>query len=142
MIGLVAHDARKAELMRWVRAHRLALQYETVVATAATARGLREEVGLPAAAVRAVASGPVGGDQQIGALIAQGELAGLVFFWDPLWAAPHASDVFALLRLATLHNVPTAVNLASAEAIVAAGLDRLRRVRGAGPPLHRVPGGG
>ncbi|MER5885398.1 methylglyoxal synthase [Streptomyces sp. NPDC001941] len=124
MIALVAHDERKTALLEWAEEHRLALKREKVVATGTTARLLRERLGLQ---VTAVASGPEGGDQQIGALITTGEVSALVFFWDPLWAAPHAADVHALLRIATLHNIPVATNTAGADVMAAVGFPRLDR---------------
>ncbi|MER5950398.1 methylglyoxal synthase [Streptomyces sp. NPDC001904] len=119
MIALVAHDGRKKDLVEWARCHRGGLANENLVGTRSTAELLREELDLP---VRGLASGPSGGDQQIGAAIVAGEVSVLVFFWDPLWAAPHGDDVRALLRIATLHNVTVAVNPASADAMLSIDL--------------------
>ena len=117
VIALVAHDGLKPALLQWAKAHRRELSRYNLMGTGATARMLEGELRLP---VREMASGPEGGDQQIGAEIVAGSVSMLVFFWDPLWAAPHGCDVQALLRIATLNNIPVAVNAASADAMVLA----------------------
>ncbi|MFB6521266.1 methylglyoxal synthase [Streptomyces sp. NPDC056401] len=114
MIALVAHDQRKNDLLNWVRRNHRAVTRHGLVGTSSTARLLRSELGLQ---IRSVESGPHGGDQQIGSMVISGDVTSLVFFWDPLWAAPHVHDVLALVRIAVLRNIPVALNPASAEAM-------------------------
>ncbi|MCP3754377.1 methylglyoxal synthase [Streptomyces sp. TBY4] len=114
MIALVAHDQRKNDLLNWVRRNRRAVTRHGLVGTSSTARLLRSELGLQ---IRSVESGPHGGDQQIDSMVISGDVTSLVFFWDPLWAAPHVHDVLALVRIAVLRNIPVALNPASAEAM-------------------------
>lgn len=111
-IGLVAHDHKKQELLEWAGAHRELLAPHQLVATGTTGGVLEAALELP---VQKFNSGPLGGDQQIGALISVGGLDALVFFWDPLNPAPHDPDVKALLRLCSVWNVPVACNRASAD---------------------------
>jgi methylglyoxal synthase len=120
-VGMVAHDERKAELARWLAKHRKIFMQAEIVATGTTAKLLRKRC--PELSIDALASGPLGGDQQMGALIADGALGALFFFWDPLTPMPHDVDVRALLRLATLYDLPHACNLATAD-LIAAGLAR------------------
>jgi methylglyoxal synthase len=115
-IGLVAHDARKSDLLIWVRENHKALAGHRLFATGNTGALLSEETGLEIARLK---SGPLGGDQQLGAMIASGELDLLIFFIDPLTALPHDVDVKALMRLSTLYNLPLACNPATADCIVA-----------------------
>ena len=114
--ALVAHDGKKDELVSVVRAHRDHFAGRSLVATATTARRLSDELGLEI--VRRVRSGPLGGDQEIGALVSRGLVDAVFFFRDPLWAQPHGADVHALVRLCELMNVPLATNRATAEAIL------------------------
>jgi methylglyoxal synthase len=111
--ALVAHDGKKDELIDLVRAHRDHFASRSLIATANTARRLSDELGLEI--VRRVRSGPLGGDQEIGALVSRGLVDAVFFFRDPLWAQPHGADVHALVRVCELMNVPLATNRATAE---------------------------
>jgi methylglyoxal synthase len=111
-IALIAHDSKKDELLEWARFNRASLARHKIYATGTTGWLLQAEVGIE---VERVQSGPLGGDLQIGARIADGEIDFLVFFWDPLETQPHDPDVKALLRLAVLWNIPAATNRASAD---------------------------
>ena len=113
-IALVAHDKRKDALIDWARAHEAALSRHTLFATGTTGGLLGEKTGL---SVTALKSGPLGGDAQIGAMIAEGRLDALIFFIDPTSALPHDVDVKSLLRLAILYDTLLAVNEASATAM-------------------------
>jgi methylglyoxal synthase len=118
-IALVAHDGRKQDMREWAEFNRDLLAGHHLFATGTTGRMLSEEVGLP---VTRFHSGPFGGDQQIGARIADGEIDLLVFFWDPLEPHPHDHDVKALLRVAVLWNIPVACNRASADFLISSPL--------------------
>lgn len=118
-VALVAHDNKKDDLLAWASAHRDILKNHELVATGTTGALVQEALGMP---VRRFMSGPLGGDQQIGAAIAQGEIDVLIFLWDPLEAQPHDPDVKALLRIATLWNVGIAANRASADLMVTSPL--------------------
>jgi methylglyoxal synthase len=118
-IALVGHDNMKSELAEWAIHNREVLAGHVVYATGSTGRILQDQLGIP---VRRFLSGPLGGDQQIGACIAQGMIDALVFFWDPLQPQPHDTDVKALLRIATLWNIPVASNRATADMIITSPL--------------------
>jgi methylglyoxal synthase len=118
-IALVAHDGRKADLLDWIRFNRGTLSKHFLFATGTTGQLITEETNLP---VYRFKSGPLGGDQQLGAKIAENDLDMLIFFWDPLEPQPHDPDVKALLRLAVLYNIPTASNRATADFLIASPL--------------------
>jgi methylglyoxal synthase len=125
-IALVAHDNCKAELIRWAREHRDALVAHDLLATGTTGGRLTDEVGL---AVTRLLSGPLGGDLQIGARIAENAIDVLIFFWDPLEPQPHDPDIKALLRVAVLCNIPTACNRATADFLLTSPLIAQRYAR-------------
>ncbi len=118
-IALVAHDNKKEDLLDWARFNQGTLSRHELYGTGTTGKLVQDRLGLP---VHRLLSGPLGGDQQLGALIAEGKLDVLVFFWDPLEPLPHDTDVKALLRIAVLYNVPTACNRATADFIVSSHL--------------------
>ncbi len=118
-IALVAHDNKKKEMMDWAEFNRTTLARHELIATGTTGRLLEESLDRP---VRQVLSGPLGGDQQIGAMIAEGLIDVLIFFWDPMEAQPHDPDVKALLRLAVTWNIPVASDRASADFLMTSPL--------------------
>ncbi len=118
-IALVAHDGRKKDLLDWVKFNKTTLSNHFLFGTGTTGKMVSDETGLP---VKSLMSGPLGGDQQIGAMIAETELDMLVFFWDPLEQQPHDPDVKALLRIAVLYNIPTASNRATADFLISSHL--------------------
>jgi len=118
-IALIAHDNRKQDLLDWARYNRGTLARHELSATGTTGTLIESELGLP---VRLFLSGPLGGDQQVGAGIAEGRIDFVIFFWDPLEPHPHDVDVKALLRIAVVYNVPIACNRATADFILSSPL--------------------
>ena len=118
-IALIAHDNKKQDMVEWARFNLATLQGFHLVATGTTGGLLEKELGL---SVEKLKSGPLGGDQQIGAKIAEGEIDLVVFFWDPLEPHPHDVDVKALLRIAVVYDIPMACNRASADFIISSPL--------------------
>lgn len=114
-IALVAHDAMKDKLVEWAKVYKQQLQGFEIYATGTTGGRLIDDLGLE---VNRLKSGPLGGDAQLGAMIAEGRLHGLMFFIDPLSTMPHDVDVKSLVRLATLYDTPLAVNQATATAVL------------------------
>jgi len=115
VLALVAHDSKKDDMVQLVKAHKDELANVELIATRSTGQCLEKRAGL---AVTLLQSGPFGGDQQIGALVANGEVNAVVFLRDPLTAHPHEPDVSALLRVCDVHNIPLATNLATGEVIL------------------------
>ncbi len=118
-IALVAHDNKKRDLLEWAEFNRGLLAQHEIYATGTTGETLERELGLTVAKLQ---SGPLGGDQQIGARIVSGEIDFLIFFWDPLEMQPHDPDVKALLRMAVVWNIPIACNRATADFMVSSPL--------------------
>jgi methylglyoxal synthase len=114
-IALIAHDSKKEEMIELAKAHREKLAELKLVATRSTGQLIEARTGLP---VTLLQSGALGGDQQIGALVANGDVVAVIFLRDPLTAQSHEPDISALLRVCDVHNVPLATNLATAEAIL------------------------
>jgi len=114
-LALIAHDARKDDLVAFARRRRDDLARFTLIATGTTGGRLADEVGLE---VDAVLSGPVGGDVQIGARLLDGEVVGVLFLRDPMTAHPHEPDIQALLKLCDIHGVPLATNAVTAELVL------------------------
>ncbi|WP_425430033.1 methylglyoxal synthase [Dethiosulfatibacter aminovorans] len=111
-IALIAHDNRKNDLLAWVKANREKLQCHNLYGTGTTSAIISKEAGLD---VYGYKSGPLGGDQQIGAKISEGEIDFVLFFWDPMTSQPHDPDVKALLRISVLYDVPVAMNRSTAD---------------------------
>jgi methylglyoxal synthase len=119
VIALIAHDNKKQDLVEWARFNLAILARHHLVATGTTGALLEEELGLTVEKLR---SGPLGGDQQIGAKIVEGEVDLVVFFWDPLEPHPHDVDVKALLRIAVVYDVPIACNRSTADFMISSPL--------------------
>ena len=118
-IGLVAHDNKKRDLLEWAKYNRDLLAHHDVYATGTTGATLERELGFK---INRLQSGPLGGDQQIGAKIVANEIDFLIFFWDPLEPMPHDPDVKALLRMAVVWNIPMACNRATADFMISSPL--------------------
>ncbi len=114
-IALIAHDGKKDEMLDWCKVNKKILQQHFLCGTGTTATLIAKHTGLP---VRAYNSGPLGGDQQIGAKIVEGGIDFVVFFSDPLCAQPHDPDIKALLRIALVYDIPIATNHASADFMI------------------------
>lgn len=129
-VALVAHDNMKRDLAEWVAWNWEKLLYHRLICTGTTGRIVAETLMARRSTdsahsrfdITMLKSGPLGGDQQLGSMIANGDIDMLIFFWDPMSAQPHDVDVKALLRLATLYNVPTAINRSSADFLISSPL--------------------
>ncbi|WP_418991247.1 methylglyoxal synthase [Alistipes sp.] len=133
MLALVAHDNMKHDLAEWVDWNSRKLSCHHLICTGTTGKMVEktlrdhkeeneEDEPKPELRITLLKSGPLGGDQQLGSLIADGRISALIFFWDPMSAQPHDVDVKALLRLATLYNVPTAINRSTADFLISSPL--------------------
>jgi methylglyoxal synthase len=118
-IALIAHDHKKPDLLEWVKFNKGTLLQHELFATGTTGRFLEQELG---SKITIFESGPLGGDQQVGARIAEGGIDFLIFFWDPLEPLSHDPDVKALLRMSVVWNIPTACNRASADFMISSSL--------------------
>lgn len=131
VIALVAHDNRKRDLIEWVSWNHALLAQHSLVCTGTTGRLVEEALAhkagetkahTPVPSIRKLKSGPLGGDQQLGALIAEGHVDIVIFFWDPMEPQPHDVDVKALLRIAVVYNIPMACNRSSADFLISSPL--------------------
>lgn len=127
-IALIAHDGKKDDMIRFVRAHRAGLARFRLIATGTTGERIAQATGLP---IERMLSGPLGGDAQIAARVAEGRVACIIFLVDPLYAHPHEPDIQGLVRVCNVHNIPIATNEATAQ-LVLAGLEA---------KLPAIPGG-
>jgi len=118
-IALIAHDNKKIDLLQWAKFNKEVLSNHELFATGTTGNILSNELGVD---INRFRSGPLGGDQQVGAKIAEGELDMVIFFWDPLLTQPHDVDVKALLRIAVVYNIPIACTRASADFMISSPL--------------------
>ncbi len=118
-IALIAHDNKKHEIVNWALENKELLKNYALCGTGTTAKLISEATGLE---VKRYLSGPLGGDQQIGAKVAEGKIDVVIFFWDPLQTQPHDPDVKALLRIAVVYDIPIATNRATAEYIIRSSL--------------------
>ncbi|WP_374212518.1 methylglyoxal synthase [Tissierella sp. MB52-C2] len=126
-IALIAHDNRKEDLINWVKENKDKLSNHFLCGTGTTAKRISERTGLD---VKGFKSGPLGGDQQIGSRIVEGDIDMMIFFWDPLEAQPHDPDVKALLRIAVLYDIPVANNKSSADYIISSPIMNEEYTRG------------
>lgn len=139
-IALIAHDNKKQDLLEWAKFNKDLLSGHQLFATGTTGQILTTELGLE---IQRFKSGPLGGDQQIGAKITEGELDFVIFFWDPLEPQPHDVDVKALLRIAVVYNIPIACNRATADFMISSHLmseEYQRLVVDYKPGIKRVAG--
>ncbi|MEL0638160.1 methylglyoxal synthase [Marinomonas sp. TI.3.20] len=118
-VALVAHDNMKPELIEWAEKHKKKLIKHNLLATGTTGNLMQKQLNVP---VQALISGPLGGDQQLGGLIAEGKIDVLIFFWDPFEPMPHDPDIKALLRVAAVWNIPIACSVSSANFLVSSPL--------------------
>ena len=137
-IALIAHDNRKADLLAWAKFNQGTLADHDLFATGTTGGLIAEGLGLP---VHRYLSGPLGGDQQVGAAIAEGRIDAVIFFWDPLEPHPHDVDVKALLRIAVVYNIPMACNRATADFLLSSPLMSRAYVRASRPRTRRSAAG-
>ena len=114
-IALIAHDNKKAAMVNWALKNKTTLEKYNLCGTGTTAKLVAEATDLP---VKRYLSGPLGGDQQIGAKVAEGKIDMVIFFWDPLESQPHDPDVKALLRIAVVYDIPIATNKATADYVL------------------------
>ena len=121
-IGLIAHDERKRDLLEWVKFNSLILANHQLICTGTTGSLIEKEIKELRKKVVKLKSGPLGGDQEMGAKITQDEIDILIFFWDPMEAQPHDVDVKALLRIATVYNVAVACNRSTADFLISSPL--------------------
>ncbi|MSO44620.1 MAG: methylglyoxal synthase [Thermoleophilia bacterium] len=140
-IVMIAHDNRKRDMLDWARANYPVLRHHELYATGTTGGLIADDLGLP---VHRFLSGPLGGDQQVGAALAEGRLDVVIFFWDPLEPQPHDVDVKALLRIAVVHNSPMACNRATADVLLTSPLLGEDYTRAASPgdlapPEREIP---